>query len=75
MLQAQKRHGLVMQLLGPLVEISLIPESKLRSSIVPIFFDMLTTESENPPNDFFQVQLCALQTILGCPTVRLCYES
>lgn len=54
-------------MVGPILEMTLIPEVELRKATIPIFFDMMKCEHDKS-GGFKKVMLC---TLLYCPASAL----
>ncbi len=72
----QHKISFIPEMVGPILEMTLIPETELRKATIPIFFDMMQCEfTITPPvghsryykNNFNQVGIC-LQFIVPPPT-------
>lgn len=57
-------------MVGPILEVTLVPEPELRKATIPIFFDMMQCEHNFSPG-------CTFETVTtrSCGRLRLCWTS
>lgn len=64
-------------MVGPILEVTLVPEPELRKATIPIFFDMMQCEHNFSPGCTFEtVTMCSCRSLkFSCRCSRLCWTS